>query len=95
MADSMAFSIEKSMEEMKDKINDSDKEEIKTIISKLKKATTEKNVSEIETYQKELEEKWGPIVQKVYQTQQTSENTASHNETKADDIEGTDFEEVK
>ena len=99
MADSMAFSIEKSMEEMKDKINDSDKEEIKAIISKLKKATTEKNVSEIETCQKELEEKWTPIVQKVYQSQQaaqpTSENTSSHNETKADDIEDTDFEEVK
>ena len=59
----------------------------------------QKNVSEIETYQKELEEKWTPIVQKVYQSQQaaqpTSENTASHNETKADDIEDTDFEEVK
>lgn len=95
MADSMAFSIEKSMDEMKDKIDDADKEEIKKITSNLKKAASERNVSDIEKYQKELEEKWSPIVQKAYQSQQTTGNSASSNEQKADNVEDADFEEVK
>ena len=95
MADSMAFSIEKSMDEMKDKIDDADKEEIKKITSNLKKAASERNVSDIEKYQKELEEKWSPIIQKVYQSQQTTGNSASANEQKTDNAEDADFEEVK
>ena len=95
MADSMAFSIEKSMDEMKDKIDDADKEEIKKITSNLKKAASERNVSDIEKYQKELEEKWSPIVQKAYQSQQTTGNSASANEQKTDNVEDADFEEVK
>lgn len=95
MADSMAFSIEKSMDEMKDKIDDADKEEIKKITSNLKKAASERNVSDIEKYQKELEEKWSPIVQKAYQSQQTTGNSASANEQKTDNAEDADFEEVK
>lgn len=95
MADSMAFSIEKSMDEMKDKIDDADKEEIKKITSNLKKAASERNVSDIEKYQKELEAKWSPIVQKAYQSQQTTGNSASSNEQKTDNVEDADFEEVK
>ena len=95
MADSMAFSIEKSMDEMKDKIDDADKEEIKKITSNLKKAASERNVSDIEKYQKELEAKWSPIVQKAYQSQQTTGNSASSNEQNADNVEDADFEEVK
>ena len=95
MADSMVFSIEKSMDEMKDKIDDAGKEEIKNIISNLKKAASERNVSDIEKYQKELEAKWSPIVQKAYQSQQTTGNNTSSNEQKADNAEDVDFEEVK
>lgn len=95
MADSMAFSIEKSMDEMKDKIDDADKEEIKKITSNLKKAASERNVSDIEKYQKELEEKWSPIIQKVYQSQQANNSNTSSNEQKADNVEDVDFEEVK
>ena len=91
----MAFSIEKSMDEMKDKIDDADKEEIKKITSNLKKAASERNVSDIEKYQKELEAKWSPIVQKAYQSQQTTGNSASANEQKTDNVEDADFEEVK
>ena len=95
MADSMAFSIEKSMDEMKDKIDDADKEEIKKITSNLKKAASERNVSDIEKYQKELEEKWSPIIQKVYQSQQANNSNTSSNEQKTDNAEDADFEEVK
>ena len=91
----MSFSIEKSMDEMKDKIDDADKEEIKKITSNLKKAASERNVSDIEKYQKELEEKWSPIIQKVYQSQQANNSNTSSNEQKADNVEDVDFEEVK
>lgn len=95
MADSMAFSIEKSMDEMKDKIDDADKEKIKKITSNLKKAASERNVSDIEKYQKELEAKWSPIIQKVYQSQQANNSNTSSNEQKTDNVEDADFEEVK
>ena len=85
-ADSFAFSIEKSMEDMKDKISDSDKDEIKQLIEKLKKAVSERNVGDVEKHESELKEKWTPIIQKVYQSGQPNAS-----DKKSD----TDFEEVK
>lgn len=65
--DSFAFSVEKSMEEMKDKITDGEKEDIQKSVDALKKAVTDKKVDDVERCQKELEEKWRPVVQKMYQ----------------------------
>lgn len=100
-ADSFAFSIEKSMEDMKDKISDSDKDEIKQLIEKLKKAVSERNVGDVEKYESELKEKWTPIIQKVYQSGQPNANSSNPfdfftKQTNASDKKSdTDFEEVK
>lgn len=69
-ADGFAFTIEKSMTELGDKISDSDKEEIKPLVEKVKDAVKEKDLQKAESAQKELEEKWAPIMQKMYQAQQ-------------------------
>ena len=69
-ADGFAFTIEKSMTELGDKISDSDKEEIKPLVEKVKDAVKEKDLQKAESAQKELEEKWAPIMQKMYQSQQ-------------------------
>ena len=100
-ADSFAFSIEKSMEDMKDKISDSDKDEIKQLIEKLKKAVSERNVGDVKKHESELKEKWTPIIQKVYQSGQPNANSSNlfdffTKQTNASDKKSdTDFEEVK
>ena len=67
-ADAFAFSIEKSMNELGDKISDTEKEEVKPFVEKLKDAVKEKDLEKVESAQKELEEKWAPIMQKMYQS---------------------------
>lgn len=66
-ADGLIFAIEKSMEEMGDKLTDDDKNTLTPKIEALKKAIEAKDVSLVETCQKELEQTWYPITQKMYQ----------------------------
>ena len=65
-ADGFAFSIEKTLKDMGDKVSEDEKNSINPILENLKKAVAERNVADCEKYQKELEEKWTPIVQKMY-----------------------------
>lgn len=114
MADGFAFSIEKSMNDLGDKITDAEKEEIKPLVEKLKDAVKEKDLNKVEEAQKELEEKWGPIMQKMYQSQASQQGAASNpfgaggpfdgfnaqqaqtsDNTKNDEVQEADFEEVK
>lgn len=66
-ADGLIFAIEKSMEEMGDKLTNDDKNTLTPKIEALKKAIEAKDVSLVETCQKELEQTWYPITQKMYQ----------------------------
>jgi len=77
MADAFAFTIEKSITELGDKISDSEKEEIKPLVEKVKNAVKENDVEKAESAKKELEEKWSPIIQKIYQSQQGQEAGAN------------------
>jgi molecular chaperone DnaK len=76
MADGFAFQVEKSLDEMKEKISDEEKESLKPLIENLKNAVKEHKLDEVEKAQKELEEKWTPIIQKAYQ-----ENVANGQQT--------------
>ena len=77
--DSFAFSIEKALEEMKDKITDDEKNNIEPKIEALKKAVKEKNIQNVKTCRIELEQAWNPIVQKVYQSQNGAQNNGNAN----------------
>ena len=77
--DSFAFSIEKALEEMKDKISDDEKNNIEPKIEALKKAVKEKNIQNVKTCRIELEQAWNPIVQKVYQSQNGAQNNGNAN----------------
>lgn len=68
-ADATAFQISKSLEEFGDKVTEDEKKEITEITEALKKAAAEKNIEEIDAKQKELQDKWYPIMQRVYQDQ--------------------------
>jgi molecular chaperone DnaK len=108
-ADSFVFSVEKSMEDFKDKITEEEKKELTPLIETLKKAVEEKNVDAIKTAKKALEGKWYPVIGRI-----NGGNTGGANPfggfggTDFNDIfknmkgqggqkptDGTDFEEVK
>ena len=66
-ADSLIFSIKRSMDDMGDKVSEDDKNEITKAIDSLEKATSSKNVYDVKKYQEELQNKWYSVVQKAYQ----------------------------
>jgi len=76
-ADSMAFQIKKSLENFGDKVTEDEKNEITELADALKKAAEEKNLEAIDEKMKALEEKWNPIVQRMY----TTENAESEPKT--------------
>ena len=78
-AESAAFQIEKSMEELGDKVTEEEKAEIKPLIEDLRNAANERNVEKIDTAQKALQEKWFPIMTKIYQAQQQEAQDGAEN----------------
>lgn len=78
-AESAAFQIEKSMEELGDKVTEEEKAEIKPLIEELRNAANERNVEKIDTAQKALQEKWFPIMTKIYQAQQQESQAGTEN----------------
>lgn len=73
-ADGFAFSIEKSMNDLGEKITEDEKKEIQPLVDALKEAVKERDVLKVEKAQKDLEAKWSPIMQKVYQAQGGSQS---------------------
>ena len=73
-AESTAFQIEKSMEELGDKVTEEEKAEIKPLIEDLRNAAKDKNIEKIDAAQKALQEKWFPIMTKIYQQSQPQPN---------------------
>lgn len=78
-AESTAFQIEKSMEELGDKVTEEEKAEIKPLIEDLRNAANERNIEKIDTAQKALQEKWFPIMTKIYQAQQQEAQSGAEN----------------
>ena len=69
-AESAAFQIEKSLNELGDKVTEEEKTEIKSILETLKTAAKDKDIAKIDETQKTLQEKWFPIMTRIYQEQQ-------------------------
>lgn len=77
-ADSLIFSIKRSMDDMGDKISEDDKNEITKAIDPLEKAISSKNVSDVKKYQEELQNKWYSVAQKAYQQGSPNETNNSN-----------------
>ena len=77
-ADSLIFSIKRSMDDMGDKISEDDKNEITNAIDPLEKAISSKNVSDVKKYQEELQNKWYSVAQKAYQQGSPNETNNSN-----------------
>lgn len=69
MADSMAFGIEKTLNEMEEgKVDDETKKKIQEAIEKVREAVKEQDLEKVESAQKELETLWTPIVEEMYKS---------------------------
>src|SRR5574344_349852 len=101
MADSMIFSTEKQMEDMKDKLTDDDKKRLQEPLDELKKAHQSQDITKIDEISKKLGDIWNDITSKLYQqTQQTQQSTnenttTSDNTNDTDNAQDTPYEDVK
>ena len=77
-ADSLIFSIKRSMNDMGDKISEDDKNEITKVIDPLEKAISSKNVSDVKKYQEELQNKWYSVAQKAYKQGNPNETSKAN-----------------
>jgi molecular chaperone DnaK len=91
-ADSLMFQVEKSLTDLNDKISDDEKNEITSVIGKLKEAYGRKDIPEVKTLTEEVNNKFQTISQNLYNTSNTS-NTSD--EVTDKDFENVEFEEVK
>lgn len=98
--DSIVFTQEKMLEEQKDNITADEKSKIEGLVSSMKEAVKDKNVDKINELEKEINEVWNGISQRIYSSnaQSNSQQTTSSGTTEqAADAEPQDaeFEEVK
>lgn len=99
--DSIVFTQEKMLEEQKDNITADEKSKIEGLVSSMKEAVKDKNADKINELEKEINEVWNGISQRIYSSkaQDSSQQTSSSGTTteQAADAEPQDaeFEEVK
>ena len=98
--DSIVFTQEKMLDEQKDNITADEKSKIEGLVSSMKEAVKDKNADKINELEKEINEVWNGISQRIYSSkaQDSSQQTSSSGTTEqAADTEPQDaeFEEVK
>ena len=99
--DSIVFTQEKMLDEQKDNITADEKSKIEGLVSSMKEAVKDKNADKINELEKEINEVWNDISQRIYSSkaQDSSQQTSSSGTTteQAADAEPQDaeFEEVK
>jgi molecular chaperone DnaK len=89
-ADSLMFQVGKSMEDLNEKISETEKTEINSKVEKLREAYDRKDIPEVKTLTEEVNKKFQDISQNLYSS--TNENKDEVNDQ---DFESVDFEEVK
>ena len=74
--DSIIFSQEKMIEEQKENINQEEKDKLEGLITEMKDAVKDKNVSKINELEASINSEWQTISQRIYS--KTSNNTANN-----------------
>ena len=101
-ADMLIFQSEKNIKDYGEKISESDKTDLNEFMNKLKEAHKSQNISDMDKYSKELNEKWNAVSTQMYQNSST-QNTGNPNQSGESqeskkgpepDITDVDFEEV-
>jgi len=94
-ADNMIFQTEKQIKEFDEKLTDEDKTQLNADLEELRKAYSDKDVQKIDESSEKLNVTWNTISTKLYEQSQTEEPTESTTTNGNDEVEDTDFEEVK
>jgi molecular chaperone DnaK len=91
-ADAMVFQTEKQLKEYEEKLDDTSKEQLSEIVTRLKKSKEDKDLTSIDAIMEEINQKWQEVSTQLY------ENSESENEgenTNTEDTTDVEFEEVK
>ena len=105
-ADQMIFQTEKQLKDFGDKLSDDKKKPIESALEDLKKAYESKDLGKIDETLNAINEAWKNASEEMYKAQaesgagQTGDETASNSQntntdSKGDDVQDVDFEEVK
>ena len=76
-ADSFAYAVEKSLDELSDKIAEEQKTAVKEKVENLRAMIKSDNLDAIETAKKDLEAVWFPIAEEIYKSQAPNNGTAN------------------
>ena len=101
-ADQMIFQTEKQLKDFGDKLSDDKKNPIEAALEDLKKAHESKDLDKIDESLNTINEAWKNASEEMYKAQAEGEakpegagDTDSDNDSKGDDVQDVDFEEVK
>ena len=101
-ADQMIFQTEKQLKDFGDKLSDDKKKPIESALEDLKKAHESKDLEKIDETLNTINEAWKNASEEMYKAQAEGEakpeganETTSDNDSKSDDVQDVDFEEVK
>nr|UNJ16354.1 heat shock protein 70 chaperone [Boldiaceae sp.] len=81
----LCFQSERQLNELKDKINEKEKEEVELVIQKLNKAIEDESYSDMSSLNKELQELLMQIGQKIYSQSKDSSSNVSDNNSNVSD----------
>ena len=105
-ADQMIFQTEKQLKDFGDKLSDDKKKPIESALEDLKKAYESKNLEKIDEKLNSINEAWKNASEEMYKAQSengggqpgsdpNSDNQNTASDSKGDDVQDVDFEEVK
>ena len=96
-ADALVFNQEKLIEEQKDNITSDEKSKLEGLVNSLKECVSNKDASKVDDLEKEINEVWQGISQRVYgqqQTQQSQEQPTTEQTQEQPNVEEAEFTEV-
>jgi molecular chaperone DnaK len=94
-ADSLCFQTEKALDDVSEKIEDDEKEKIKTLVDELRKLKDGDDIDATESKMKELSDKMNEVMTKVYAAEsQNNEKTETGEASENVNVEDAEFEEV-
>lgn len=94
-ADTLIFQTEKQIKEFGDKLNESDKNELNSMVEKLKESHKTQNLGDIDKYTQELSDVWNRISSKLYSQTNQFQSTDTQSDKNDQNTTDVDYEEVK
>ena len=96
-AEQLVFQTEKSLEDLKDKIDSKEKEEVEALVKDTREALEKGDIEDIKKKKEALQEKAMALATKVYEQvqkeQAANSDTTSDSNSKKDDVQDAEFEE--